>query len=127
MLLDFRALRRASQSSRARLIGHPSVAAAPDLVEYDAHDTKPANVVGAVSTRFFQCGNVGIARLCGYPIGGSIANQLKPVLLFQGDEIRGPRRPVGLDQAEYPSARTVPTAAMPAAFDRKRRRDAAST
>jgi hypothetical protein len=41
--------------------------------------------------------NVGLALRFGYPIGGSIANLIKPVLLCQGDEKRGPRRSMGLD------------------------------
>jgi hypothetical protein len=42
-----------------------------------------------------------VARRFGYPIGGRIADPFKPRLLFQGDEMRGVRRSMGLDQAEY--------------------------
>jgi hypothetical protein len=52
MLLDFRALRRASQSTSGSPHRSPKCRRRARSRRDDAHDTKPANVVGAVSTRF---------------------------------------------------------------------------
>jgi hypothetical protein len=127
MLLDFRALRRASQSTSGSPHRSPKCRRRARS-RRDMTPMTPSRRTSSAPSRLDfltrQCRNRTALRLPNRRIDRQSA---QAVLLFQGDEIRGPRRPVGLDQAEYPSARTVPTAAMPAAFDRKRRRDATST